>query len=275
MGEEAGKKNMAGPIIFIFGFVFNFAVVLLAYAGTPEDASQLRQVCQASLVEFGGCVIAAVLFCSFRKALPAVRDMDISMPSAKVAASAFLLCPFLVFLQACAVSGDIDRLFFIEKDISWEEIAEMLFELPLVALFGPFLEEFCCRIFAVSPFRTKKGRVAAAILSTVLFAFMHVSRWSNVTANSILYTALLLLSKNIWLPVIFHAAHNLSTILLPALSGIYVLLNPNAKYGVMGTAVVVIAAALIMFCIGVKLLCEAIGEHKISACTTPQFDDII
>lgn len=275
MGKEAGKKNIAGPIIFMFGFAFIFAVVLLAYAGTPEDASQLRQVCQASLAEFGGCVIAAVLFCFFRKALPAVREMDISMPSTKVIASAFLLCPFLVFLQACAVSGDIDHLFFIEKDINWEEIAGMLLELPLVALFGPFLEEFCCRIFAVSPFRTKRGRITAAVFSTVLFAFMHVSRWSNVIAGSILYTALLLLSKNIWLPVIFHAAHNLSTILLPASSGMYVLLNPNAEYGVMGTAVVIIAAALIMFCIGIKLLCEAIREHKISACTTPHFDDII
>lgn len=262
MGSEIGKKNIAGPVIFVFGFVFNFTVALLAFTGIPEGASQLRQVCQASLVEFGGCAIAAMLFCSMRKALPAVRDMDVSRPPAKVIASAFLLCPFLVFLQACAVSRDIGHLFFIEKDVSWGEIAGILFELPLVALFGPFLEEFCCRIFAVSPFRTKKGRIAAAIVPTVLFVFMHVSRWSNVIADSILYTALLLLSKNIWLPVIFHMAHNLSTILLPASSGIYVLLNPYAKYGVMGTAAVIVAAALILFCIGIKLLCEAVKDRN-------------
>ena len=239
-------------IIFLFGYILCIATAVLSVMGVSDDSPLLRQVGQGTIVELIGCVVIVGLYYGFIRK-QSVKTFSVSLPSKKLIAIALLLCPFICFIRVMFAYGKWDELFILNADYTWQEVLETLALIPFVALLAPIVEEFGMRVYSITPFETKTGRIVAAIMTSLLFSFMHISRWKIVFAAGLVYTLILLISKNVWLSVTFHIGNNLATILIPAFSGIYILIVPNAKYGIVDTPIPIVIIMAVMFVVGLYM----------------------
>jgi membrane protease YdiL (CAAX protease family) len=154
----------------------------------------------------------------------------------------------------------------IDRDITWREIGEIFLQLPFVALAGPIFEEMCCRVFPLSAYTSKKGKIIAALFTSFFFAFLHLSNWKTALFGGLLFSFVYIITQNIAVSMLMHMAANLSTILLPGLSGIYALVFPKANLGVMGLGLPVFLIVGFAFLVGIYLLlkeyrAEVIGYY--------------
>jgi membrane protease YdiL (CAAX protease family) len=69
----------------------------------------------------------------------------------------------------------------------------------------------------------------ARITAGIFFAFLHLSNWKTALFGGLLFSFVYIITQNIAVSMLMHMAANLSTILLPGLSGIYLLLKEYRK----------------------------------------------
>lgn len=244
-----------GVLIFVLGYVICIGTVVLSGLGVSDETSLFREIAQGTVAEMiGSLLLICLFFALVRKHFPSAKQYETSLPHWKIIIGAILICPLLCLLQVAFTFGNIERWFYVESDVSWLEVGELIAFLPFTAIFAPLTEELSMRVFCITQFASKKGKFIAAVTTLLLFAFMHISRWKIVLLSGCIYSLILLLSKNIWTSAIFHMAHNLATIIVPVLTEVYVLIFPNSKYGIMGTPILVVILLIILFGLGVKLL---------------------
>lgn len=163
-----------------------------------------------------------------------------------------------IVVVASILKKSPEYLWVAATDYTWEMIVTFLMELPVVAVIGPVFEELCCRVFPISSYETRRGRIIAGILTILLFSLLHVSNWLNVVPNAILFTVVYIITGNMALPILMHVANNLSTILVPMLAGIYGLCFPETKVGFAGFPIAIVILIVAAFAWGAVLLVREI-----------------
>lgn len=249
-----GKKIKA-VLILILGYILCIITAALSGWGVPDQASLAREVIQGTSVEIAGCLLMLGLFFAvIRKRFSSAQQYATSPPERKIIAGAFLVCPFLCLIRVIMAFVNSEPLFSVDLDASWADIGEQLAFLPYTSILGPLMEELSMRVFAITPFATKKGKLIAAATTSLLFALMHGSQWLIHFLPGVIYSVLLLLSGNVWVSVCFHIANNLAATLIPVLTEIYVMMFPNTRYGIMGTPLLLVFLMVILFGVGIRLL---------------------
>lgn len=247
---------MLKTLFFVGGYIFSIVISLLALWGTDDSTGLFRRVFQMTAVEALGLLIICLVYrYVYRRIFSKAEEYQFRFPGRRVTAGIFLIMPFATMVQVGAViwGRAPEYLWQIDRDFTWNGILEMFLELPLVALLGPVFEEFCYRILPLSSWKTRAGRIVAGTVTVCLFSWMHASSWKMVLPMAVLLSAVYLWTKNPVITILIHMANNLSTILIPGFSGIYVLLNTKAELGLLGFPLPVIMFCISCFAAGVFL----------------------
>ena len=255
------KKSFGKSLFFIFGYVAAIGISLLSFAGVPDDAPMLREIGQMTLVELAGVAVMLLIYrFVYVRLFDNAREYCFKLPRKDILWGIFLIYPLICVIKVSILAGTSEPgcLWALETGWTREDICENLLSLPVVALIGPVMEELCCRIFPLSSYKSRIGKIIAGVVTIFLFAIMHISSWKNVIAGSILFTVAYLVTKNMAVSISLHVANNLATILIPTLSGLYVLANPSATRGFFYTPIPVVILTLAAFAVGAFLLIRAL-----------------
>lgn len=256
-------SNLAKISLFIFGYVACFVISLLSVAGTDDSSSLTRQFLQGTGVEIAGCALMLWIYFKWvRKKFTSAARFSAKIPAGKLQWGIFLVMPFLCMLYAGIAAHDSEVWFGVDKDISWDDILEMTIMMPMIAIFGPLMEELSMRVFSITQFSTRKGQIIAAVATALLFALMHVSRFEIVLFASCVYSASLIVSNNIWISSLLHISFNLATIIIPVLIGIYINLTTAGEYGFCGAPLPVAIIFTALFFIGLMILTSYFKSRK-------------
>jgi membrane protease YdiL (CAAX protease family) len=242
---------------FIFGYASLIGTVCLSMLGTSSSTGILRDIMQPTVVELLGVIVMWLMYkYLYQKLLPEAKQYRFKLPNTRIILGIFCVFPLVCFIEICILQWNQypELRWSINKDITWEEIEELFLQIPFAAVVGPIFEEMCCRVFPLSACTSKKGKTMAAVLTSFLFAFLHLSSWKNVLFSGLLLSFVYIITQNITVSILIHMAINFSTILLPGLSGIYALAFPKAKLGVMGLSLPVLFLVVSAFAFGVYLL---------------------
>jgi len=260
-------KNMLKIVFFIFGYVASIGIMLLSMYGLEDGTGAIREMIQMTIVEgFGIVVMYLVYRYVYLRLFSEARDYGFHLPSKKMMLAAFLIFPFICFIKTIFAgwneySGNI---WFVDKDVSWRYIGELILQIPIVVVVGPIFEEICYRVFTLSSARTKVGKIIAIFFTVLLFSVMHGASWKYVLPDAVLFSVIYVITKNAAVPILFHIANNFSTVIVPMIAGIYSLVFSNAKTGIMGIPLLVVIVMLGCFLRGMKGIIDVISAHFVS-----------
>ncbi len=263
-GTAVNKNhNFLKLVSFILAYVIILAVSLLSFYGLSDETSIVREVLQGTLVELVG-VIVTIIFYVFvlRKIFTASAEYRLTYSNKKVILGIFLVYPLIVFLYANILYNDFGNIFQSIEKTSWHELAEDLLTLPLCAVLGPVLEEFCCRVMCISVFKSKKGKIIAFIITTFLFAICHGSDFENRIPGGLILGIVFIVSQNIMLVIILHMAWNTAIYIVQDTSRVFALLMPQETHGIWGSPIIAVAIFVIAFMVGVILIVKNIKNEK-------------
>lgn len=235
--EELGNEKCAQDYFFIFGYVASIGIMMLSGFGLKDDAGVLRETVQMTIVEGIGVVLMYLIYrYVYLRLFVEARDYYFDLPSKKIIIAIFLIYPFICFCKTIFVGWNeySSNIWFVDKDVSWKYIGEMIIQIPIVAIVGPIFEEICYRIFALSSARTKVGKTVAICSTILIFSVLHGSSWKYVLPDAVVFSVIYVITQNAAIPILLHIANNLSTIIVPTVGAIYTLLFKNAKFGIMG-----------------------------------------
>ena len=85
-------------------------------------------------------------------------------------------------------------------------------------LVAPITEEVCFRFIPISVFEKKHTKIIVGILLAIVFSLLHVRNFLAVMLDALIFTVLLLRTKNVWYNILMHSALNLSATLVFFLS---------------------------------------------------------
>lgn len=240
-------KSMLKIVFFIFGYVASIGFMLLSMYGLEDGAGIVRETVQMTIVEGVGIVVMYLIYrYVYLRLFAEARDYVFHLPTKKMMLAVLLIFPFICFIKTIFVgwneySGNI---WFVDKDISWSYIGELVLQIPIVAVVGPIFEEICYRVFTLSSARTKVGKIIAMFFTVLLFSVMHGASWKYVLPDAVLFSVIYIITKNAAVPILLHIANNFSTIIVPMVAGMYSLVFKNAKMGIMGIPLLVV---IVMF----------------------------
>lgn len=246
---------------FIFGYVASIGFMMLSVYGLKDDAGLFRETVQMTIVEGIGVIVMCLIYkYVYLRLLPEAGEYVFRLPSKKMILAAFLIFPFICFIKTIFVgwnecSGNI---WFVDKDITWRYIGELILQIPIVAIVGPIFEEICYRVFALSSATTKAGKFIAIFFSVLLFSVLHGSSWKYVLPDAILFSVIYVTTKNATVPILFHIANNFSTIIVPMVAGMYSMTFRNIKTGIMGIPLLVAIVMLGCFLFGIAKIVNAV-----------------
>lgn len=254
------EHNFLKIICIVLGFAFTLAQGLLAVYGIDDDASVLREAAQYT----GVLLAAAILILTFyifvcRKLFPASKEYKMRFSDKKVIAGIYLICPFLVFVYANLVSFNFDHVFEAVTARSFSEVMEDLMFFPAIAFIGPIFEEMCFRVMGISLFSTKRGRIIAWIVTSILFALIHGASFLIHIPSALIYGGIMLYSRNIALPMILHMAWNTATFVVPTLSDFIVMISPKMNYGIWGSPIAAVVLFAGAFVFGLSMIIKRVA----------------
>ena len=249
------NHNFFKILSFILGYVFLFAAIMLTMQGINDDTPIYKEALHWTVVELvllSGLVL--VYLFGIRKIIPVAADYKLKYTNKNVVLGIFLIYPFIVFLYANLLHLDFGNIYCPIEKTDWSEVVSDLMFLPVSAIIAPVFEELCCRVMCISVFESKKGKVLALIITTMMFAFCHITDFADKIPGGLLYGILLIMSKNIGIPILLHIAWNLSAFIVPTLSHIVMLFMPEGTKGIFGSPIVAVIILVIAFMVGVSLI---------------------
>ncbi len=214
-GEHAPARWKAGHLaaVLLSGFAVRVAIEPLV-----RDAGVFLQLLLTELV-LGGAALTA-LFLAHRTQPAGVAVLGLAgRGAARAFAAGGLAYPLLApaFLVLFALWGVLLQALGHEPEpqpvlveLSALDGRELALALPFAVLLGPFLEELLFRGFLQPACVQKLGARAGIALTSVLFAFMHLSLAALVPifALSLLLGWLRLRTAGLWAPWAAHCLHN-------------------------------------------------------------------
>lgn len=240
-------KNMLKILFFILGYAASIVFMLLSVYGLEDGAGVMREMVQMTIVEGIGVVVMFLIYrYVYLRLFTEAREYVFRFPSKKMVLAIFLIFPFICFVETIFVGWNeySSNIWFVDKDISWRDIRELVLQIPIVAIVGPIFEEICYRVYALSSARTKIGKAFAIFFTVLLFSVIHGSSWKYVLPDAVLFSVIYVITKNAAVPILLHIANNFSAIIVPMSAAIYLLVFKNAKIGIMGIPLLVV---IVMF----------------------------
>ena len=249
------KHNFLKLVSFVLGYVIAGATSILASYGINEDTPAGKKAIQAAGVEFAAvCILILLYVFVIRRLFTAAAEYRTSCSNKKLLIGIFLIYPFIVFIYSNLLYLSSGNLLQPIEETDWSEVLQDLMLLPVSAILGPIFEEFCCRIMCISVFESKFGKTLSLILTTLLFALCHGAGFISKIPNGLIYGLVLILSKNIMIPIALHMAWNLSAFIVPLLSHTVMLFMPQGTKGIGDSPVIAIIIFAVTFLIGVVMI---------------------
>jgi membrane protease YdiL (CAAX protease family) len=169
-------------------------------------------------IKLAASVLAAVLPGLIWYFLCKRDEGDSPLPSLAVRKSILPFLPLLpVFLVGVLLLAYLSAI--LAKWMGLDRTVELTGSLPSVILTSAVMpaltEELLCRFLCLRPL-ARYGKAPAVLVSALLFSFMHLNMAQIPYAfcAGIFLGALALASGSVWLPILFHFANNLLSVLL-------------------------------------------------------------
>lgn len=172
--------------------------------GDPTDATILAK-------DVAVCAFLVLLYRFVFVRVFSIQEYTARLPGVRTALGWLCVLPLYIlvehFLSYFLVYWDIPaEMLPMEStlDVSHMDILQAL-------LAAPVLEESCFRIMMITPFHSKKGKVYAVIVSSLLFGWIHgieIERRLSCVMAGLFLAAILLVSKNLVMPILVHSATN-------------------------------------------------------------------
>jgi membrane protease YdiL (CAAX protease family) len=169
-------------------------------------------------IKLAASVLAAVLPGLIWYFLCKRDEGDSPLPSLAVRKSILPFLPLLpVFLVGVLLLAYLSAI--LAKWMGLDRTVELTGSLPSVILTSAVMpaltEDLLCRFLCLRPL-ARYGKAPAVLVSALLFSFMHLNMAQIPYAfcAGIFLGALALASGSVWLPILFHFANNLLSVLL-------------------------------------------------------------
>lgn len=255
-------------LFFVLGYAAVVAIPALSTLFDGQEIGETEQTVIITLLELAGVILMIVIYkLVYVRVFPSASKFRFSMPCGRLIAGIVLVYPLICLVKIVVIvllksPENIQYIWEPDLGLSEEKLLSYVYELPLVAFIGPALEELGCRVYPISSFDTRRGRVIAGIITMALFALLHISSWQNTVPGAILFTVLYIVTGNIAYPLICHMSNNLMTIMIPILSSLYMWLFPDTKLGVVGAPWPLAVIILLMFAAGLYLLISELKRAR-------------
>ena len=256
------EHNFLKILSFIIAYVFLIGTAMLTSYGINDDTSVYREVLQGTGIELLSiCILILIYMLVIRRIFPFSADYEVTYTNKKVIISFFLICPFLVFLYANILRGDVNNIYQPVVRTSWNEVLHNIMFFPVAAILGPLLEELCCRVMCISVFRSRAGKIIALISTTMVFALCHGADFLIHIPSGLIYGIIMICTHNIIIPILLHMAWNTATFIVPTVSDSLALLMRQDIEGIWGSPIIAVIVFGIAFVIGVVLLLKNIKRR--------------
>ena len=152
---------------------------------------------------------------------PAVKDYSFRFPKWQIILAIFFIAPLWFIVKYGIVYG-VTSIFgsvaFEPCGLASDEVVPSLVESISAVLVAPIIEEVCFRFIPISVFEKKHTKIIVGILLAIVFSLLHVRNFLAVMLDALIFTVLLLRTKNVWYNILMHSALNLSATLVFFLS---------------------------------------------------------
>ncbi len=116
-----------GVLVFVLGYVICIGTVVLSGLGVSDETPLFREIAQGTVAEMiGSLLLICLFFALVRKHFPSAKQYETSLPHWKIIIGAILICPLFCLLQVAFTFGNIERWFYVEPDVSWLEVGELI-----------------------------------------------------------------------------------------------------------------------------------------------------
>lgn len=198
--------------------------LLVSYAGALilDDEGMISLTLISTGIEIIGAIL--VFFLAYKvvsKFFPATKDYSFRFPKWQIILAIFLIAP-LWFIVKYGIVFDVRNIFgsvVLEPcGLASDEVVSSLVESISAVLVAPIIEEVCFRFIPISVFEKKRTKIIVGILLTIVFSLLHVSNFLAAMLDALIFTVLLLRTKNAWYSILMHFALNLTATLVFFLS---------------------------------------------------------
>lgn len=130
---------------------------------------------------------------------------------------------FVVIPLSYVAPGFVEQLLTPPSFILADTVGELALLLVFAGVFAPLMEEVLFRGILLQRWGRRWGTLTGAIASSLLFAVLH-QEWIARFAAGMLFAALYLRTRRLWVPIV---AHSLTNLLIMAPYGAYRLWRPS------------------------------------------------
>lgn len=266
--ERKRNKNHKGLLFFmpllagLYGLAISFVGGLIIMGGFSVTSELISFAFEIAAIVFSIFLVLKIMPRKF----PWMRNYSFERPNWYVIAAIVLLMPLFFALENAIVYLLSFKWAAFEYDTityTAEELTEDLVKSVSAVFLAPIYEEISFRFMPLTVYKKKVARIVVCVIMSALFAWLHAGNWMEVFIDAMVYSALFLLTKNIWVSICAHACNNLYVTVLAILS--YLGLEGRMARG---TTMVVIppTAALIgsavMAAAGVAVIIYGRKKHK-------------
>lgn len=265
-------KNWLKLLFFVFGYAASILIALPTMGWTDEEPGEVRKAVLMTLLYLIGVGIMIVIFkLVYRRIFPASRRFCFKLPGRRLAAGILMVYPFLAFMKMAVklIGEHPEYLWALDTDVDISQLWSLLMELPYVALLAPVFDELCCRVFPISSYETRRGRITAGVITMALFSLLHISNWLTVVPDAILFSVVYIATGNMAISMLMHIANNLAAMLIPSLIIIYCLCFPDASLGIAVTPLPLVILFVAAFAVGLVLIVKEIRKAVFSRKKAP------
>ena len=261
-------KIVSPLIIFIIFLIFNY----FTYEGVNES---VEKYCLYDIVHIIICDLIAILIFGLIYKFFYIKILNSEKYKIKIfdfrcVLGIVLIVPFVIVAEytvAFWIYGGLNDTFAAEEfRPEWKELCWYTFHGVLIA---PVLEELVLRILMISQFRSVKAKTAAIIISSLIFSMLHSGSFVVKSVDfltGIVLALTLVISKNIFLPVLIHASSNFAVSLLWLIQHINSnLIVVDVNTGASKVDIKIMACAVAAAFVGVVLIVCAKKDNKNTA----------
>ena len=214
MNNTTLNKKAATRIIFLFILIQLLAGIIPLFL--PESLGAARALIP-SLVFFSLGAIG-MIFIEKRFNMSFAFEENISKRKKDILLWGVLGVFIALFAQNIANFIEVQYLGSGTESVNTQMLVEFVRSYPIfiviIGVAGPIMEEFVFRKAIFGMLIEKTGGIGAAVISSLLFAFIHFDGFLLVySAMGFVFSWLYFKTKNIWTPILAHSLMNIIAVL--------------------------------------------------------------
>lgn len=221
--EKKKNKQHRGLLFFmpLLAFLYGLSISFVGGLIIMGGFSVTKELCSFA-VEIAAVIFSILLVRKLMpRKFPQMRNYSFERPNWYVTAAIVLLMPlFIAAENAIVYLISFKWAAFEYETITYtaEELTEDLVKSVSAVFLAPIYEEISFRFMPLTVYKKKGARIAVCVIMSALFAWLHGGNWMAVFIDAVVYSALFLTTKNIWVSICAHACNNLYATVLAILS---------------------------------------------------------